>query len=239
MQKIEEEPFKIGLKSGLPLILKSLRFLLHYRSHPEALEPFIASLKETGAPEKNLSNVKVMLVAWRKIYLDRNKATYRIDRYLVGGIGATDLVLLSVVLPMGTPDPLLFIALLSLAVSLSLVSCSLLVSFVKDDLGITSYGKVHGNLIFLSLITGVAAMAAVFWHVSPPVGIVFLCLVVPLYLACASYFALARIVMGFLEMLKAASNPDNPETQQAASGSNSPGIQQAASNSDNPDSRGG
>ena len=103
------------------------------------------------------------------------------------------------------------------------MSCSLLVSFIKDGLGISSYGKVHGTLIFLSLITGVIAMIAAFWHVSPAVGIVFLCLVVPLYLACASYFALARIAVGFFKILQSASKVESSQVQQDTASTDHPG----------------
>ncbi len=175
-QKIDEEPFKLSPKLMLEILLKLSRFWMHYRLHPETLDPFIESFKGQGIPEKNLSNVKMMLISLRETHLD-NKAMYRVDRYLVSGMGAVDLVLLSVVIPMGTPDPLLFITLLSLTISLLLVATSLFVSFVKSDLDITSYGTVHNTLIFLSLVTGFAAMATLLLHTSHPIGIVFICLV--------------------------------------------------------------
>jgi len=52
MQNIEEEPFKLKLTPEL--IKKSIGFLWHYRSHPEALEPFLASFKDIGMPSRIL-----------------------------------------------------------------------------------------------------------------------------------------------------------------------------------------
>ena len=220
MQKIEEAPFKLRLTPRL--MKKLIDFLWRYRSHPEALEPFLASFQQIGVPEQNISNTRMILTAWRDVYHDK-KATYRVDRYLVSGIGAADLVLLPVVLPMGISDRSLFIALLSLAISLSFVSCSLLVSFIKDGLGILSYGKVHSIVITLSLVFGVVALIAAFWHVSPLVGIVFLCLIIPLYIACAGYFVFARIVVGFLQILQSTSNADSSKVQQESTYTDSPG----------------
>src|SRR5260221_4146523 len=113
MQSLKEEPFKY--RPNLKQIVGMIRFLSRFRSHPEALEPFIASLKKTGAPETNIANVRTLLIAWRDAYRD-HEGVYRVDRYLLAGVGAADLVLVAVILPLGVPDRPLFVAQLSLAI---------------------------------------------------------------------------------------------------------------------------
>jgi hypothetical protein len=209
MRNLKEESFEF--RQDLKRTIQILRFFWRYRSHPEALEPFLASLKALGVPETNVSDARKIAIAWRKAYLDQ-EATYRVNRYLTAGIGVADLVLLPVILPMGVPDRPLFIAVLSLAISLVLVSSSLFVSFVKREVGITSYGKMHSTLIFLSLLSGVSALTATFWHISSLVGALFLVLAVLAYIMCVGYVALVREGWGVLQMLQAASNTSTPNT---------------------------
>jgi hypothetical protein len=217
MQTLTETPFEYRVTLGRAA--RIFRFLWRYlRKEPEVLEPFLASLAEEGVPESNLSNARAMCIALRKVYHDEETA-YRLDRYLVTGIAAVDLLLIPVIIPMGVPDQALFIALLSLAISLVLVSCSLFVVFVKADLKINSYGKVHSWLIFLSLLSGVTALTATIWHSSSLIGAVFLILAVLGYLACLSYVTLVRTAVAFLQLLEVIqAPPDNNEQESPPTG---------------------
>ena len=199
-QEIDEEPFKLSRKQQFEILMKFLPFWKQYRLHPEILDPFIDSIKGYGIPEKNL-----MMLALREAHFD-NAPTYRADRYLVAGMGAIDLVLFSVVLPMGTSDSTLFIAVLFLAISFPLAGTSLLVSFIKETLGISFYGRVHSLLILLSIVSGFVAFAALFLHTSIIAGVMFIVLTILLFLGCTAYF--------FLLMLKAASTPDSAKEKE-------------------------
>jgi hypothetical protein len=108
---------------------------------------------------------------------------------------------------MGVPDRPLFIALLSLAISLVLVCCSLFVVFVKNSLKINIYGKVHSLLIFLSLVSGATALTATFWHSSSLIGAIFLILAILAYLGCLAYLLLARTAVAYVGLLEAIQAP--------------------------------
>jgi hypothetical protein len=89
---------------------------------------------------------------------------------------------------MGTPDAPLRIALFCLIFSLILAGGSLFFSFLKQGYGITTYGKIHRKLSSFALYTGIGAMTALIWHVSPLGGIVFFCLAVAMFVICVGFF---------------------------------------------------
>lgn len=200
MQNLKEEPY--NFRPSLPEIRDLISFLIRFRSHPEALDPFLAEfkIKHPDVPETNVSNVRGLMTAMRQTSLDY-AASYRVDIYLTAGMGAVDLVLLPIVLPMGVHDWPLFIAAMSLAISLVLVATALFVSFVKRDLRIDSYGKVHGNIIFFSLVFGTTALTATFWHAASIIGIVFLVLILLAYFGCLMYWLFIQSGFRFLAML--------------------------------------
>src|SRR5262245_12291173 len=211
MLNLEEVPFEYRVTPER--VVRILRFLWRYRSDPEALEPFLASAREEGIPDPNLSNVRAALVAWRDVYLGlQGEIVYRIDKYLLAGIAVIDVMLIPVLLPMGVPDYALTIALLSLLFSGILVCWSLIIAFMKSGLGITSYGKIHGGLTFLGLVFGVTALAATVWHFSPPIAIAFAALAVIAYVACSSYLSLAQLAIGFAKIAQSQQTAPEPDT---------------------------
>jgi hypothetical protein len=135
--------------------------------------------------------VRTVLVAWRESPHERETA-FRIDRYMAAGMGAIDLVLLPVVVPMGVPDRPLFLAEVFLVTSRVLMAISLFFSFVKQQFGLTSYGSIHSTVISLALTSGVGALTATFWRRSRSVGIYFLVLSVVAILVCTVYFGLVQ-----------------------------------------------
>jgi hypothetical protein len=193
-------------RRDLTLFIETMRFLWRFRAHPEALEPFLDSLRARGAPEVNVVALRSVFIAWRETYHGR-ESMYRIDRYLAAGMGAIDVVLLPVLLVLGVPDRPLFIALLSLAISLVLTGVALFITFVKRDVGIASYGKVHGTVISLGLLSGTAALTATFWHLSSLVGTLFLVLAVGAYLACAVYLVAVKMAVGYINLQAAFNEP--------------------------------
>ena len=166
----------------------------------------------TGASESDLSAVRAVLLAWRDAARD-SSALYPVDRYLAAGMAAVDLVLLTVVVPMGVRDGRLFVALLALAISLVLTATGLVVGHIKQNLGITGYGRVHGTVIFWSLAFGVVAFTTTLWYVSGPIALIFLVLTVVAYAGCVFYIALAKVALGARQQLEAASSTLGSDTQ--------------------------
>jgi hypothetical protein len=204
MQNRTQQPPKVRRDSSQ--FFQTMGFLWRFRSHPETLEPFLDSLRAGRMSETNVATVRALFIAWRQAYRDTETVS-RIDRYLAAGMGAVDLVLLPVVLPMGVSDRPLFLAVLSLAISLVLVAVSLFVNFVKQQVGITGYGKVHGTMASLALYSGGAALTATLWHLSRFIGILFLVLAVTAYLACSLYFVAAKMAVGYFTLQSAFNAP--------------------------------
>jgi hypothetical protein len=208
MQPVKEESFKLPIRPAL--LLEELDFVRRYFKDAEALEPFLASLRARGVPETNLANVRMLLISLRETKNDRT-AIYRVDFYTLAGIGALDLVLLTVVLPMGASGLALFLATLFLAISLVFVAMSLCISFAKQEMGLTSYGKVHSNILAVAEASGLAALTAAFWHSSTPVGILVLVLSVVAFLLFTFYYLLLKITAGFFRLQAAVTAPQPPE----------------------------
>lgn len=163
---MQEEAEKKSLKSKLSSIRKASGLSWRARSQPEASEQLATLLEEdVGAPESVASSIKEIIAAWREARLD-DETFLHIDRYPIGGIGVVDLIRLQVNLRIGTSDPLSFVALLALVISLPLTSGSLFFSFLKQGSEITTYGNYLSTLSMLSLLAGVTAMTALIWHVS-------------------------------------------------------------------------
>jgi hypothetical protein len=200
MKNLKEEPFKF--RPNTKQFIGMIRIVFRYRKHPEELGPYLESLRaQTGAPITNMHNVRDSLLMLREAYLDNN-AGYSLDQRLIVGIAALDLVLLAILVPLGVSDRALFLAFLALVISLVLVATSFIVSIVKHDLGITSYGKVHGNVVFFALATGTASLTATLWHVHPAIGLMFLVLAILAYFVCLLYILAARTAMHFIRLLE-------------------------------------
>jgi hypothetical protein len=137
-----------------------------------------------------------------------------VDLYLVGGMGAVDLILLQVLLSAGTADALLSAALFMLVLSLPLTAMSLFFSFLKQKYNISTYGKVHSWLSFFALVTGTLSLDGAFWHVSPIGGIVFLCPAVVMYVWATSYLVLIQAGLRFYSL----QNPPEAEKADAKTG---------------------
>jgi hypothetical protein len=110
-----------------------------------------------------------------------------IDRYLVGAIGAIELVLLPVLATLGTPDAPTFISLLFLAFGLPCTAGFLFISFLKKANGIVQYGCIHSALAGFSILAAVVSVTAVLWHSSMSAALVFLVVSVGMIVGCFSY----------------------------------------------------
>src|SRR5260370_3550885 len=112
-------------------VIKSVRLLWNARFHTDAVEQLTTHLKNTGASEQFIPTIKELALSLTEMTRD-DESFHRINRYLVGGIVAIDLLLLSIILPMGIPDLPSSIALFALVFSLPLASAFLFISFLKN-----------------------------------------------------------------------------------------------------------
>lgn len=180
-QEMEKKPLKLD-----PLTIRKVYFLFwRALSHPEAQEQLLQLLQSTGVSEKNTAFIIEQYFAMKAVRDD--EAWFRIDRYLVGGIGVIDLILLQIILPMSALDAPLQAALLALVVSLPLAAGALFFSFLTEKDQMTPYKRIHTWLSELSLLTGAVALTALIWHNSPLGGKVFLCLAIAIYSLCYLY----------------------------------------------------
>src|SRR5260370_33070510 len=98
MRNLKDESFEF--RQDLRRTAQILRFFWRYRSHPEALEPFLASLRALGAPETNIANGRKIATDWREAHPPQ-EATPRLNPYLSSALGAPDLVPFPCILPVG------------------------------------------------------------------------------------------------------------------------------------------
>ncbi len=184
--------------------------LIRARNDPKVFGQVVENFaQESGVPPQDIPIVHNAFIAMRDAGQDKRDYSV-VDRYLVGGMGAVDLILLHVLLSAGTLDTPLHVAIFLLMLSLPLTALSLFFSFVKQQYQIPTYGKIHSILSLLSLLTGTISLIAAFWHVSRVDGIVFLCLAVVMYLWAASYLVLLQSVLRFI----ALQNPPEAEEKE-------------------------
>lgn len=190
-------------------IKRAVRFGLRFKRHPEELDALITALRdEKGVPESSTDELRKSFIAMREAWID-NDSLYPYDRFLVAGIGALDLILLPVIVPLGVSDTPLFLALLLLVISIVLVGTALFFGFVKSQAGITRYGRIHGTIIALALVTGAGAMACMLLHVSVLIGIVFIAVAVVAFIVCSFYLMLVQTGMRYFKMQDIKS-PEEP-----------------------------
>ena len=196
-------------KLSLHDLTTSLRFwlqLIRARNDPKAFEQVVEKLsQESGVPPNDIPIVHNTFIAVREVA--QAKQPSFVGLYLVGGIGAVDLILLPVLLSVGTSDTLLSVALFLLVLSLPLTAMSLFFSFLKQKYNIATYGKVHSFLTSSALATGIGSLDGAIWHISPVDGIVFLCLAAVMYLWAHLYLVLIQTGMRFI----ALQNPPKAE----------------------------
>lgn len=211
----QQLPKTKAIKHSLPAqqrFREVVRLAKRFRSHPEALERFLEVVQEDQATSaEDIAMIRNALLFVRK--LDQTDyATYAMDRYLVGGVGAVDIVLLAVVIPLGMKDQATTIALFALAISLVLVGVSLFVGFIKQELKVITYGWIHGAFIASALISGFTALTATFWHISPQLGAFFGVLAFIAFAGCTLYSLLLRGLAIYKEEFETQS-PETPEPE--------------------------
>jgi hypothetical protein len=194
---------------NLTTILRYWLKLIRARRDPTAFTQVVENLaQDGGVPPKDIPVVHHAFIAVREAA--QAKQSPFVDLYLVGGMGAIDLILLPLLLSAGTSDAALSTALFLLVLSLPLTAMSLFFKFLKQKYNITTYGGIHSSLSFLALATGVGALDGAIWHVSRVAAIVFLCLATLMYVWAGFYLVFIQSALRF----NALQNP--PEADKPA-----------------------
>jgi hypothetical protein len=200
-------------KLSLPLLITVVRSwlqLIRAEHDPHAFKQTVEKLaQENGVPPSDMPVVHHALLAVRDAAKGKQPAF--IDLYLVGGMGALDLIVLQVLLSAHTSGLLLSSALFCLVLSLPCTAMSLFFSFLKEKYSISTYGKIHGTFSFVALISGTFALDGAIWHVSPVDGVVFLCIAGVMYLWALFYLILLQAALRFQDLQKP---PDKEEPEQ-------------------------
>lgn len=129
-------------------ILRLWLQLIRGRHDPHTVEQVVENLaQESSMPPQDIPVLRNAFTALLDVA--REKKPSFVDLYLVGGMGAVELILLQVLLSAGTYDTPLSVALFFLICSLPLTAMSLFFRFLKQKYNIPTYGKIHS---YLSLI---------------------------------------------------------------------------------------
>ena len=200
-QQQQQAPKRKLSLQDLSTILHVWLQLIHARNDPKAFEQVVEKLaQESDVPPNDIPILHNTFIAVREVA--QAKQPSFVGLYLVGGMGAVDLILLQVLLSVGPSDTLLSVALFLLVLSLPLTAMSLFFSFLKQQYNIATYGKVHSFLISSALATGIGALDGAIWHISFVDGIVFLVLAAVMYLWADLYLILIQTGMRFIALQK-------------------------------------
>ncbi|SRR6266487_87916 len=201
----EQGPEPIEKKPFFQRLLLAMQFGVKISKTSHDRQAYIAVvdslLKEGKGSEEDAATLKNAFIAMRDT-AKGNEASL-IDRYLAGGVGALDLILLSFLLPITTWDRPLSLALFFLVISLPMTAFTLFLTFMKQKYQITTYGRIHSMASALATLMGAASLAASLWHASPLYGIVFSCLAFVLFFMAAGYFFMIRSALRFFELQQA------------------------------------
>ena len=120
----------------LPQITRFLRSNPTSEQYQHAKVALVTNLRNDGAQEGVLrlfeAFIETIATANQEIREDR-ETYYKIDTYLIGGLGIVSLILLQVLASLGHPDVASSIAWLSLAIALPCIAGFLLLGFLKKD----------------------------------------------------------------------------------------------------------
>jgi len=197
-QPIKKKPFFQRLFLALQFGVKISRTSGDYQAYAAVVDDL---LKEGKGSEEDAATLKNMFIAMRETA--KSDESSLIDRYLAGGVGALDLILLSFLLPITTWDRPLSLALFFLVISLPMTAFTLFLTFMKQKYQITTYGRIHSMASALATLMGAASLSASLWHVSPFYGIIFSCLAFVLFFLAAGYSFVVRSAQRFLDLQQA------------------------------------
>src|SRR5713101_2149040 len=126
----------IKMLMSIPQITQFIRSKPSSEQFQHAKEALITNLRNDGVQEESIrffeAVIDTLATANQEIREDR-ETYYKIDTYLIGGLGIVSLILLQVLASLGHPDVASSIAWLSLAIALPCIAGFLLLGFLKKD----------------------------------------------------------------------------------------------------------
>jgi hypothetical protein len=197
----------IKMMRALPQITRFIRSKPSSEQFQHAKEALITNFRKDGAQEGvvRLFEVIIETIATANQEIQEDRETYyKIDLYLVGGMGIVSLVLLQVLASIGHPDVASSIAWLSLAIALPCIAGFLLLGFLKKEYSASGYGTIPEKVAFIAELTGFISMAALIWHGWFWAGIVFLPFAIALFTLCSFY----KLIVVFLKHWKPLPPPE-------------------------------
>ncbi len=191
----------------LPQITRFLRSKPSSEQFQHEKEALITNFRSDGAPDENTRLFEAIVVtiatANQEIREDR-ETYYKIDLYLVGGMGVVSLVLLQILASIGHPDVASSIAWFSLTIALPFIAGFLLLGFLKKEYRASGYGSIPVKVAFIAELAGFISIAALIWHVWFWAGIVFLPFAFALFTLCSFY----KLIVVFMKHWKPLPKPE-------------------------------
>jgi hypothetical protein len=172
-----------------------------------AKEALITNLRNDGVQEEAIrlfeAIIETIATASQEIQEDR-ETYYKIDLFLVGGMGVVSLILLQVLASIGHPDVASSIAWLTLVIALPCIAGFLLLGFLKKEYRASGYGSIPEKIAYIAELAGFISITAVFWHVWFWAGIVFLPFAIALFMLCSFY----KLIVVFMKHWKPLPTPE-------------------------------
>jgi len=197
----------------LPQITRFIRSKPSSEQFQHAKEALVTNLRNDGAQEGVVrlfeAIIETIATANQEIREDR-ETYYKIDLYLVGGMGVVSLVLLQVLASIGHPDVASSIAWLSLAIAFPFIAGFLLLGFLKKEYGASGYGSIPKKVAFIAELTGFISMAALIWHGWFWAGIVFLPFAIALFTLCSLY----KLIVVFMKHWEPLPTPESDKASE-------------------------
>jgi cation transport ATPase len=189
-QSSSPEPPKKSIWEALFFVLKRARPLWQARQTSPQTEVIEKKLDDdflkAGIPLEGRKFLGNYLHAWQKARKD-DTAFHKVDRYLVGAMGVFDLVLFQIIAALGVPDRAMALAWIAFTIAFPCVAGSLFFSFLKKENGIILYGNFHSFISFLAQVMTITAAISFVWHIWFVAGVISLCLVILVFIACVVY----------------------------------------------------
>ncbi len=208
-QRVSKPPLYALMKMlrSLPQIIRFIRSKPSSEQFQHEKKALITNFRNDGAQEGAVrlfeAIIETIATATQEIQADR-ETYYKIDLYLVGGIGIVSLVLLQVLASIGHPDVASSIAWLALVIALPCIAGFLLLDFLKKEYAAPGYGSIPGKVAFIAELAGFISMAALIWHVWFWAGIVFLPFAIALFTLCSLY----KLLVVFMKHWEPSSTPE-------------------------------
>lgn len=170
---------------------KAVRYLNTESPDPD-ITAIIEDVRKMGVQEESIVLLKRFLAVLHKA---RNNwdATIQLNRYILGGISALNLLLFSVLATAGRTDNALSIAWLAWAVSIVCTAGGLFLSSKQGKIKNLAFPLFYSLFLNLSFFGCGVAMTAFIWHFWNVAGWLFAILAVIIYGLCMFYEAITRI----------------------------------------------